>query len=243
MSKLGGLTWPEIEALRLRALRKDATSVQQAAQHFATVFAQLPEVELVRLFLVIPAGELPAPARQFASALVGGDARLVDRTPTLSLLGSAGSVTTWNDPATSKGHRAIPLLDREFVNGIPMIARLLQDLHIDLPTAPTGDAIELRRMPGGHNAMFYVGDAQQAVDADGRRIIASREFVEQRGIRTVFGMGGSYYDNTLAVAILFCREVVAKPDANRFGSFIASFKMATSELQTSGRIFAMLPSR
>ena len=93
-------------------------------------------------------------------------------------------------------------------------------------------------MLGGSNGTFYVPDAVSAVDDAGRHIIPGREFVRRHGVRSVFGMGGSYLDGTLAVAIIFTRELLDRVVVGRFPSFISTFKTATAELQAAGAIFS-----
>jgi hypothetical protein len=129
------------------------------------------------------------------------------------------------------------LLDSNSVSDAPMIAKLLSDLDVDLRILDDGRPIATRMMPGGRNGTFYVSDALTERDGRNRFIIPGRDFVEKLGIRTVFGMGGTYVDGTLVVAILFCAEQVDRLTVDRFPSFISSFKMATARLAQEQMIF------
>jgi hypothetical protein len=188
------------------------------------------------VFLVVPLGQLPPRDATFARALAGNDPRLTEQTLVLSLLGTHGRKPEWNDRARSAGHLAIPLLDRESVQAAPMIARLLVDLEVDLQGLETGGPIATRKMIGGRTGMFYVPDARTARDDRGRPIIQP-EFVAGHGIESVFGMGGAYLDGSLVTAIMFCAERIERADADRYGSFINSFKLQTLELQRADRIW------
>lgn len=229
-------SWPQIEELRARVAElANANSLVDAAQGFVELFrASFGSIVLARLFVVLPAGSLPAAERAFATKLAGSE--LLDTTPVLCLLGTAGSRQPWNQRIASLGHRAIPLLSSAKVDDAPMIAKLLTDLGVDLQALDVGGAITTRQMAGG-SATFFVPDARTALDGRGRHVIAATDFAGEFSIRTVFGMGGSYLDGTIAVAIFFCAEEIDRLVVDRFPSFISSFKMATAKLQREGRVF------
>jgi hypothetical protein len=51
-------------------------------------------------------------------------------------------------------------------------------------------------------------------------------------------MGSSYLDGSLAIAIVFCAERIERAVADRYGSFINSFKMATLDLKNADRVWS-----
>lgn len=234
VTQLRTATWPEIEVLRDWITTAPGPTLELAARRFASGFADtFPSVVLVRVFLVVPFGALPAAER----ALIAGDPRLTDQTPVLALLATRGREPAWNDRTRSAGHRAIPLLDAATVHGAPMIARLLADLEVDVGRLWNEGAIATRVMAGGQNAMFFVADAQTARDELGRPIIQPA-FATSAHVGSVFGMGGTYIDGTLVIAIVFTTEPMTRQHADRFGSFISSFKIATMSVQEAGTIWA-----
>jgi hypothetical protein len=85
--------------------------------------------------------------------------------------------------------------------------------------------------------LFFVVDVQSARDALGRPIIQPA-FAKSEHVGSVFGMGGAYLDGTLVIAIVFTTEPMTRQHADRFGSFISSFKIATMAVQESGKIWA-----
>jgi len=213
-----------------------------ASQRFATLFVErFPTVALARVFAVVPFNRLPdvdaEVARAFAEKL-GAAELLVPTTPVLSLLGSRGVVAAWNQRAFSAGHLAIPLLSKELVEGAPMIAQLLADLKVDLACLDDARPIDSKKMMGGTNQRFYVQSARTAVDARGRFVIPSREFVERHGIETVFGMAGAYVDGMIIAAILFTTESLDALTVDRFPSIMGNFRMATTNAVLARRIYA-----
>jgi hypothetical protein len=236
-------TFEEIERLRTQ-LDKACTSasdVETAASQVAQLFLRAsPTCVLARLFMVLPLRRLPTAERTWAETFatkIGRTEPLAPTTQVLSLLGTAGLDAAWNVRTSSAGHRAIPLIDRAFVEGAPMIAALLGSFKLDLGTLNHGE-IALRTLQGGLNARFFVEDAQSQVDSEGRFVIGAREFVAKHQVRSVFGMGGSYVGGELAVAILFTKEPLRATEVDRFSSLISSFKMATSAQVAANRIYA-----
>jgi hypothetical protein len=213
MSRFSDVDLASVDALRERIMDRRSTTVSHAAQAFVEDLAStFSSVVLARMFLVVPLSSLPAGERSVATLAANGDARLRPQTRVLSLVGTYGREPGWQSRALSRGHGAIPLLDTAHVQAVPMIARLLADLQVDL--------------------------AETALDAWGRYIIPARDFVTQYGVRTVFGMGGSYLDGTLAVAVVFTDELVPVTIVDQLAGLISNFKMSTSWHATEGRIYA-----
>lgn len=237
--QLAEADWPDIEQLRAQIGQLNGESLQSASQEFCGLIrAVFDSVVLARLFIVVPFARLPEADQAFARLLVRGDDRLKENTPVLSLLGTCGAEEAWNDRARSQAHLAIPLLGSSFVQDAPMIAKLLSDLEVDLKSLDDGRPIATRVMLGGRNASFYVSDAPAAVDSRGRAIIPAQEFVRRLGIRTVFGMGGSYVDGTMVIAILFSQETLPRLTIDRFPSLISNFKMTTAKLAENGKFYS-----
>jgi hypothetical protein len=90
---------------------------------------------------------------------------------------------------------------------------------------------------GSVAGVFYVEDARQERDAAGRLVIPAADFVNEYGVRTVFGFGGAYSRGTFMATVLFTNERVPRVQAERFMRLASSFKAATLRLVMSGRIF------
>jgi hypothetical protein len=243
VATLQSASWGEIDAFRdtIAQTITGESTLCSAAQKFVTSFVALfPSVVLSRMFAVVPFKRLPeldaAAAAQFAET-VQASSLLLPTTPVLSLLGSCGTNPDWNDRLCSTGHLAIPLLSSALVEGIPMIAQLLADVGVGLSWLDDGREMDSRRMLGSANQCFYVAKASVSRDSRGRLIIPSQAFVDEYGVQTVFGMAGGYVDGTMLAAISFSSEAVQKTAIDRFPSLIANFKMATTALVLSGRIY------
>ena len=57
---------------------------------------------------------------------------MTNATSCLVLLASVGVQPEWNSKKLSKGHRVIPLVDKQTVDRHPMIAQLVYQLGIDI---------------------------------------------------------------------------------------------------------------
>ena len=77
------------------------------------------------------------------------------------------------------------------------------------------------------------------MDSKGRRIIAARDFVQEHGVKTVFGFGGAYgLTGTFVVTVLFTRETIARSQAERFMRLTSQLKASTMRPVGRRRLFA-----
>jgi hypothetical protein len=218
-------------------------SLEAAAQRLCDILYTTFEEStvLVRVFATVPFAALPSTNRGFVEQLVGAGARkvLTPKTPVLSLLGTRGGVPRWNSRHLSEGHVGIPLASADFVDAIPMIASLVKQLGLAIERAQDVETAIVTQSLGKIAGVFYVDDAATAVDSKGRRIIAARDFVQEHGVRTVFGFGGVYgLTGTLVVAVVFTRDSVARGQAERFMRLANQLKASTMKPVTRRHIFA-----
>ena len=240
---LAHVTDQQLTVLRdgLRERVQDGATLQEAAQSFVhRLYDELSGgAALVRMYVTLPAAKLPPTERAFAEIVARSapdSVALDDDTRVLTLLGTYGMEPAWCDRRQSRGHQAIPLLDASFIDGLPMVARLLAELGIDLGGLHD-DAIFARKLIGGYIGVFHVDDAATAVDGQGRHIIPAADFVRERGVRTVFGMGTAFLDGSVAVCIVFAREKVSRTEAERFGGLMSNFRLVTRGLIRDGALF------
>jgi hypothetical protein len=195
---------------------------------------------LVRAFVTVPYARLPVPNQVFVHRLVGPGASqlLRPQTPVLSLLGTRGKEPSWNSRHESAGHAGIPLASVQFVDAIPMIARLLKELGARIEWADELDTAIVSNTLRGLAGTFYVDEAAEAVDQGGRKIIVAEDFVRAHGVRTVFGFGGSYpVERTFLAVVVFTREFVDRQIVDRFMRLASSFKTATLRAALERRVF------
>ena len=243
--KFDEVTSATIDALEKRTADEISSleTLEEAAQRFCDILYTTFEEStvLVRVFASVPFAALPATNRAFVENLVGARAKEVlhPKTPVLSLLGTRGGMPRWNSRHLSEGHVGIPLASADFVDAIPMIASLVKQLGLAIERAQDVETAIVTQSLGRMAGVFYVDDAATAVDSKGRRIIGSREFVQEHGVRTVFGFGGAYgLTGTFVVAVLLTRESVGRGQAQRFMRLANQLKTSTMKPVTRRHIFA-----
>jgi hypothetical protein len=232
------ILWQELEPEVSRA-----AFLEQAAQ---TVTRGLFEsyagsVALARAFVTVPLDGLPDSNQAWVRGLAGRagvESALEPSTPILSLIGSYGAEESWRDRRRSEGHVGIPLVSASFVDGIPMVARLLQQLGMELDWLGRGDTDIIARVLGSSSGVFFVAEAAQETDRKGRKVIAAQEFVARHRIRSVFGFGGAYFGGSIITFILFCTRAIERTVAQRFAPLVNLFKAATVSLAGSTSVFA-----
>jgi hypothetical protein len=239
LSELDTTAWSTVlDELRtdIRACPSLERAAQQVAKRIHERFAEV--AVLTRVYAVLKFGDLPADVTSFVETLGKDDpSRIVPATPVLTLLGTHGVKEEWCDRHRSRGHKGIPLLSGAFVDAIPMLARLLRELGIDLSWLDDAPEVATRRLLGGFNGTFYVQDAATARDGQGRRIIPAEDFVAEHGVKTVFGNGGFYPDGTLVVCIVFTRETLPRSTVERLASLISMVKGETFGVVRSRKFF------
>ncbi|MEW6351393.1 MAG: hypothetical protein AB1646_20260 [Thermodesulfobacteriota bacterium] len=220
------------------------TSVEEVAQtsmeilydHFSHT------VVLARLFATVPFGELPATNKQIVRGLAQSahnEQGLRNNTLVLSLLGTRGMESKWNDRLGSQGHVGIPLISSSFISSIPMLSRLLRQLGAELDWFEQADCgIVDDRNLSRFGGLFYVRDAATEVDRQGRKVIVAQDFVRDYGIKTVFGFGGGMLVGcNFLVSIFFCRSLVEREDVEPFRTLINAIKIAAMAKLISGDFF------
>ena len=239
-----GMSPSEIASQARAALPLRSPSVESAAQKVAAFLYQAfsPSVALARVYAIAPLHTLDDPGYAFCRALAAAKVvSLRADTPVLSLLGTAGDKTAWNDRKLSAGHLAIPLASTSFVMTIPMIARLVLEMGGDLrlfdrTTAPLSAVASGRRL--SLTGVFHVLEAATALDSEDRLIIPAVKFIADERVRSVFAVGTTCADGTVLIALVFAREMVDRSYAIRFGAVIDAMKTSAASALNLGRIFS-----
>lgn len=201
---------------------------------------EVESTALARVYAILPYRELPADVRSFVDELAantGQSAAILPGTRVLTLVGSFGRDPDWQDRKKSRGHKGIPLVSAAFVDAIPMLARLLRQLGIDLSWFDAPPDTFCRRLLGGVNGIFYAEDATTARDGTGRLVIPAADFVASEKIRTVFGMGGANPDGSVLACIVFTRERVAHSKVEALTPLLTMLKGETFRAVLERRIF------
>lgn len=244
MSTLNDYSPGEIRDFRARvqAALQDAKNLQEAAQECARLlYEEFQEsIVLARLFITLPFRDLPARDQAFVTALARAKQirpLLTDKTPVLSLLGTFGAQAAWNDRYQSHTHLGIPLVTANFVESIPMVARLMTDMGIGSDWFDKLEPDILVKNLGRAAGVFYVRDAKTWLDGRNRKIVSAQDFVTAHNIKTVFGLGGSYLNGNFLTMIMFTRDTIEQSQAEAFMLLVNTFKTVTLRLVMDGMLF------
>lgn len=205
-------------ASELRKLGAGATSAQNVAQRIASyLYQQLgndqtgrQDCALVRCFLTRPYRDLDPQSQDCARrGLACGPGSLDMKC--LTLFGTAGEKSEWNERHRSRRYRSIPLADKQVLSQFPMVSQLLQQLGVDL-TSQTQPESDLPVDWTNHTLdVFYVAEAKGSP-----YVPAQVSFVIPYGIESVLGFGGVLPSNEFFVVILFSRVRISRETAELF---------------------------
>jgi hypothetical protein len=213
--------------IALRRTLRDCPTLESAADSVVRYFYDhcvnsrtgARSCPLVRFYKTHPLGSLEPELRTLASDQME-DATPDDTMRCLVLLGTAGDEPAWNSRHLSRAHRIIPLPSAKIVREAPMIARLLEDLGVDLESLA-----EPRAEAPVSEARTY--DVFHVEDALGSPAIpAQSEFVIPHAIRSVVGFGGVLRSGELFAVVLFSRAHIPFASAQRFRTLALDIRSA-----------------
>ncbi len=175
---------------------------------------------MVRFYKTHRFGDLEPDVRQFAERQLG----TLDPGPDLrclALLGTVGDDPAWNDRHASYSHLAIPLPSADIVRRAPMIARLIEQLGLEIESVVSGNAPSQHPGQGPTYDVFHVEHALGSP-----HIPAQDDFVVPHGIRSVVGFGGLLRSGELFAVILFSRSHIPAASAARFRTIALDVRSA-----------------
>ena len=204
------------------------SSKRSSAREFASGFVRYlhqrvrdssgqPAFALVRLFETRKYSELnPELQKRLAAA---GWKNLTPQTVCLTLRGTVGDEPAWNDVGASVAHQAIPLVSKESIQELPMIAQLMRQLGIEITCVDDSDrGVVLENMA---TSVFHVEQAK------GSSVIPSQQdFVVPYDIESVIGFGDVLPSGRMFAAICFSRVPVTHEVALLFSHLALSTKLA-----------------
>lgn len=230
--------WDDLEP-RVQQSNYLEDAAQQLVAELHTQFDE--SVVIARVFLTVPYGALPSTNKEFVEKLgksTHAASELKPTTPVLSLIGSHGQEEGWCDRRKSKGHVGIPLISSSFVDSIPMISRLLKELGVPVEWVDSHDTEMIIETVGQSAGLFFVGNAAEATDLQGRKIIAAQDFVSAYDVKSVFGIGGAYQGGEMIVFVVFCRDAISRDTAEHFLPLANLFKSKTTSLVAPAKVFS-----
>jgi PAS domain S-box-containing protein len=137
----------------------------------------------------------------------------------LSLRATRGIRPEWNDPASSKNHRLLPLALPLPHSGMPMVSALVSQLGVptELISGAADDASTLR-------PMFDVFHVEHAVGSP--YVPDQNSFVAPYGIESVLGFGGALSSSEMFIVLVFANVTIPSSTAQLFKTLAPSVGLA-----------------
>lgn len=218
---------------------------QELAQEFIDIIYEYFQESLVllRLFLTVPYSALPILDKHLVDrkAKDSGHAhRCNDGTPVLTLLGTRGQKSDWNERVRSQGFRCIPLVSSEYVSSLSMLSMQFRKMNLDLGLFDRWDtAIVARGRADEYYGILYVNHAGTDKDEQGRMIVPRQEFVTDNNVKTVLGVGSGYSNHPAIVTLFaFTNETLSESMMKPFASLIETYTSISKEHVRKGHIFS-----
>jgi hypothetical protein len=217
--------------------------MQVAAQRFVDMLYEEFEEStvLARVFGTVAFKELPDRDREFVRKLAGVrecDSELNDETTVISLLGTRGKESSWNDRYGSVGRLGIPVVSCSFIKTIPMVSVLVAETVNGVPWMEKQKSKILVTSLGKMARMIYVHDASTDLTGEGVKTVAVQNFVWDHDVKTVIGLGGSYLNGLFVSIMIFTNETVTAEMAKKFLPLVNTFKTATTAQVMNRKIFS-----
>jgi hypothetical protein len=183
---------------------------------------------LVRLYRTVRFGTVPPDLAQLGASSPDAPMMAPD-TRCLALLATVGVEDAWMSRHTSAQHRLLPLPSVEAVSRLPMVARLVSQLGVDVAALVSGAPALLVDDERTFN-VFYVADAR------GSPYIPAQDFVDRYGVRSVLGFGGQLSDGEIYATIMFSKLEIRPETAIAFRPLALATKIALLPF-VAGRVF------
>jgi hypothetical protein len=229
----GGELEPFGDAIRGHA--RAASSMEDSAQRTVDVLWSdlqaedgTPALALIRLYKTHPYGNLPEDLRAFARGVLDHDPG--PETRCLTLLATRGLESDWNDRRKSQGHKAIPLPSVEFIQRLPMVAALIDQIGVDLADVVRPDRKRTNELARKNYDVFHIPEAR------GSEFVPAQDFVETHGVVSALGFGGVLFSGDFYAVVMFSRVPVSADVADRIR--VLSLATRVSLMPFGNRVFA-----
>ena len=214
--------------VRLSAALRDLAGVGDTVADFAQAVCQhlhthlvdeagTRQTALVRFYGTAPYSALPAAERAWVGVPTGAQ-----QDPTcLVLLGTVGNEPDWNDRTRSSGHRVLALGSAGRVAQLPMVAALMSQLGVSVPSLLDFRAPVVAGQGQQRCGVFHVPRAQYSP------AVPAQDFVTEHGIESVLGFGGVLPTGEVYAVVIFAVVPVPVEAAKLFETVALSTTLAS----------------
>ncbi len=225
-------------ATSIRSLAKSANTMEELAGSLTNlIFDRLRTPSgshacaLVRFFRTVRFCELNAELQHKASKSYG---QLAPDVKFLTLLGTTGSEPQWNKRQSSSGHQLIPLFSADMVARAPMIARLFNQLGVNISSLLDSGPNQLEFVDPADREynIFFVQNAKNSPF-----IPSQEEFVEPHKIGSVVGYGSLLPDGEFYTVVMFFKTILLSEIQKGFSSLALSSTIACLSLPADRPLF------
>lgn len=213
---------------RLRDIALKCRDFEDAAEkivdflhdHFTLDDNTQPGCPLIRFYRTTNLAGIPLELHPLARMTLG-QKTAGPGTRFLNLVASRGALPDWNGPENSKGHRIIPLISRDQINQLPMVAQLIRQLGLDSQDVINPHPDLLLDLDQRSYGVFYVEDA-----LDSPNIPRQNDFVIPYNIHSVLGFGGMMPSGEMFAILLFSALTIPRETADLFRTIAINIKLA-----------------
>lgn len=246
MKKLSDANPVDFETL-LNSVKKikELNTAEEVAQAFIDLIYEYFQESLVllRLFSSVPYSALSAQDKQLVDkkAIDTGTVHLYkDGTPILTLLGTRGQKSEWNERNKSQGFRCIPLVSGAYVASLSMLAMQFRKMNFDFELFDAWDKTFVAKgRADQYSGMLYVNHSGSDKDEQGRMIVPRQEFVAENNVRTTLGFGSGYSNHPTVVTLFaFTNEILNESMMKSFTALLEAYLEKTRGLVEKGRILS-----
>jgi hypothetical protein len=198
-------------------------------------------IGLLRVFVVTRFGDQSSGNQAFAREWMRRQDQpttLLPGTPTLALIGSAGSDPDWNDRKRSVGHLAIPLVTSRLIARVPLVAALFEQLGVGLDWLHEVTPGKIREIGQQAERHFFVADIsrQLAGRREGKAIGGKRVLHSQ--LRCGFGSASPYMtQDAFLIVVGFATQVLDPRAASLATMLVRYIRAGTYRMVDAGRWF------
>lgn len=200
------------------------------------------QIGLLRVFVVTRLSEQPAGNQAFAREWMRRQDQpttLLQTTPTLALIGTAGTDPGWNDRKRSVGHLAIPLVSSRLIARVPLVAALFEQLGVGLDWLHEIKPGTIREVGQRAERQFFVADVSKMLAGrrDGKGIGGKRVMHSQ--LRCGFGSGSPYMTQDAFLIVVGFAERALDPRAATLATMLVRYiRAGTYRMVDAGRWFS-----